>query len=509
MKTALLLFKRSNWIQASFGKRQQGPTRMSATSLERSKRNLMTLGIIRLNVITCALSIVCLLPALSAQAQQVPIPTTVSQVPGPVSGTAMTKEYVQMVGRMAYLWGWPTVNMGNRSVAFSKLPAPGLIGGILPAAFNSVTMLTGYVNPDQRAVACPNQDVAYGFGVSQLDMEPIVMQVPDFGDRFWVYAVYDQRTDEISGLGKSYGTKPGFYLVVGPNWKGEVPKGITAVLHSSTDMVLTVPRVFLDDTDADRAAIQPLINQINFYPLSKFTGQMQLMDWKKAPIYPGASSSGSGETKWVNPETFFDELPAVLKNVPPLPGEEALYKWIASVLNAAASDPAIKQTLKETAVATENELFNSFLQWKYVGRPAGNGWNSPINNAEWGTDYLTRAATAKSNILDNKPEETKYFYRDLDSKGQQLHGKGLYAITFAKGQLPPVKGFWSLTLYNNEHFFNKNPLNRYSLGTKNQTLKYNPDGSLTLYAGAKSPGADKESNWLPAPDGTFSLYIRA
>lgn len=85
----------------------------------------------------------------------------------------------------------------------------------------------------------------------------------------------------------------------------------------------------------------------------------------------------------------------------------------------------------------------------------------------------------------------------------------MYTITFAKGQTPPVKGFWSLTLYNAEHFFNQNPLKRYSLGTKNKTLKYNADGSLTLYAGARSPGTGHESNWLPASEGTFSLFIRA
>jgi hypothetical protein len=82
-------------------------------------------------------------------------------------------------------------------------------------------------------------------------------------------------------------------------------------------------------------------------------------------------------------------------------------------------------------------------------------------------------------------------------------------VTFPKGQTPPVNGFWSLTLYNEGHFFFPNDLKRYSLGTKNKTLKYNDDGSLTLYAGAKSPGAAKESNWLPAPDGSFSLYLRA
>ena len=133
-----------------------------------------------------------------------------------------------------------------------------------------------------------------------------------------------------------------------------------------------------------------------------------------------------------------------------------------------------------------------------------------FNNAECGTDYLNRTATAKSNMYDNRPEETKYIYTDDDHAGQPLNGNNLYSITFEKGQTPPVKGFWSLTLYNQEHFFNPNPLNRYSLGTKNKTtLKPNPDGSLTLYAGAKSPGKDKESNWLPAPQTHFSLYLRA
>jgi len=96
-----------------------------------------------------------------------------------------------------------------------------------------------------------------------------------------------------------------------------------------------------------------------------------------------------------------------------------------------------------------------------------------------------------------------------DSQGELLSGQNLYAVTFAKGQIPPVKGFWSLTLYNDVHLFNPNAMKRYSLGTKDKDLKYNADGSLTLYAGTKSPGQDKESNWLPAPNGKFSLYIRA
>jgi hypothetical protein len=441
-------------------------------------------------------------------AQQIPLPTTATEVPGPASGTAMTKAYVQTVGRMAYLWGWALVNNANRHKMFSEAPEPGLLGGVLPVAHNALAMLTNYINADQRFVTCTNQDVVYGFGYfDNLDKEPIVFQVPDFGDRFWVFALWDGRTDELSNIGKQYGTKPGFYMIVGPGWKGETPAGIQAVLRSSTTIVSAAPRVFMDDTAEDHKAIQPVLSQIDFYPLSKFDGTMKTKDWSKLPHFPTPKRTGEGETQWVNPDTFFDELPAVMKQVPPLPGEEALYAWIGSVLEAASKDPEIKAALKETALAAEREMITPFLQWRYNGRPAGNGWNSPVNNAEWGTDYLNRTATAKSNMFENLPTETKYIYTDDDSQGKQLNGENTYAITFAK--VPPVNGFWSLTLYNDVHFFDPNPLNRYSLGTKNKTLKYNADGSLTLYASAHSPGKDKESNWLPAPNGAFSLYIRA
>jgi hypothetical protein len=211
----------------------------------------------------------------------------------------------------------------------------------------------------------------------------------------------------------------------------------------------------------------------------------------------------------VDPVTFFDQLPDVMRLVPPMPGEEALYKWIGSVLDAATKDPQIKKALQETAVSAENELITPLFQWRNNGAPAGNGWNSPVNNARWGTDYLNRAGTAKSNMYDNRPEETKYIYTDYDGTGKQLNGQNSYSISFPQGQLPPVKGFWSLTLYDEHHFFHPNALNRYSLGTKSKSLKSNADGSLTLYASANSPGKDKESNWLPAPNGLFSLYIRA
>ena len=158
----------------------------------------------------------------------------------------MTTAYVQMIGRMAYLWGWALVNNANRHAVFSKAPEPGLMGGELPIAHNALAMLTNYVSAERRFVTCTNQDVVYGFGyLDNLDHEPIVFQVPDFGDRFWVYPLYDARTDQLSNIGKQYGTKPGFYMVVGPNWKGETPSGISILgkmVPADASMDLKSPR---------------------------------------------------------------------------------------------------------------------------------------------------------------------------------------------------------------------------------------------------------------------------
>jgi hypothetical protein len=268
------------------------------------------------------------------------------------------------------------------------------------------------------------------------------------------------------------------------------------------------PRVFQDDTPEDKAAIQALLGQIVVYPLTGFDGKMKTMDWKSTPSFPAPASAG-GETKWVIPEKFFDELSLVLKQVPPMPGEESLYATFQSVLDATDKDPKLKQVLTQTAVAAEKDLINPLFEFHNNGRPIGNGWNSPPNGANWGHDYRSRAATAKSNMYDNSPQETRYIYTDFDSGGQRLNGARAYTVTFPPGQTPPVDGFWSLTLYNKEHLFEPNTLHRYSLGTKSKAMKLSPDGALTIYVQNAPPGADKQDNWLPAPRDTFSLYIRA
>lgn len=255
-----------------------------------------------------------------------------------------------------------------------------------------------------RLVACPNQDVVYGAGSIALDLEPVVLQVPDFGGRFWVYQVVDLRSDSFAELGKMYDTKPGFYLLVGPDWQGKVVA-----------------------------------------------------------------------------------LAAIAK-----------------------ADPRLKAAMIDEAKRADSEVIDPLLQFRNYGLQLPHHWSTISNGAAFGTDYFSRTAVARSNIFVNQQKETKYFYQDLDKAGTRLNGQHGYSVTFAKGKLPPVQGFWSLTLYNAQHFFAPNDLKRYSIGTKNKSLQTNADGSLTIYVQSTSPGKDKESNWLPAPKGAdFSLYIRA
>jgi hypothetical protein len=429
--------------------------------------------------------------------------------PGPDAHVKITEEYARHVARDAYFWAWPMVNIYNRRLAFTPVKEAIKTGPLIQAPVNRLAMLTDYVDPLERSAACPNQDVVYGIGSLALDVSPVVVQVPDFGDRFWVYQIVDLRTDSFVQLGKLYGTRPGFYLLAGPNWKGEVPKGISRVFRSPSSTGIVVPRVFQDDTPQDKLAIQAVLTGIVMYPVADFDGNMKTTDWQNLPKGPPPAPSEE-ETQWVVPDKFVDELPTVLADAPPLPGEEARYAQLLAVLAAAKDNPKIKDAMTAGAKEADEQLVKPLFQFRNYGQQLPFNWSTVSNEAAFGTDYFTRTAVAKSNILVNSPNETKYFYQDLDVNGARLNSANRYTVTFAKGATPPVNGFWSLSIYNEHHFFVANSINRFSLGTKNKGLKYGADGSLTIYVQADPPAnAAQRANWLPAPKGDFSLYVRS
>jgi hypothetical protein len=244
---------------------RRAKTDNDADRLALDRRNILVDG----TALAAASALGAVVPLQVAQAQQPAAPPialspswTRALPPGPDVRVKITEEYARHVARDAYFWAWPLVNMYNRRLAFSRMKEHRYVGPLLEAPLNRLTMLRDYIDPEERNTACPNQDVVYGIGLLALDVSPVVIQVPDFSERFWVYQIVDLRTDSFVQLGKMYGTTPGFYLLVGPNWQGEVPKGITKVFRASTSTGLAAPRIFQDDTAEDKRAIQDVLTGI-------------------------------------------------------------------------------------------------------------------------------------------------------------------------------------------------------------------------------------------------------
>lgn len=430
--------------------------------------------------------------------------------PDPAPGSRYTPEYVRAVARFAYLWAWPLVNIYNRYWTQDWVKTQTfLVGGVAPVTpINRLAMLCKSIDPGQRYITCPSQDLIYGFGVLDLGREPVVVQVPDFGSRFYVFQASDQRTDAYADIGSMYGTKPGFYLLVGPDWRGDLPEGITASFRAATNLGTIIPRIFQAEDPDDNASLQPLLQEVMAYPLSEFDGTMQRKDWSQLPTLPWVKLKDE-EWRWVNPAKFFGVLPDALKACPPLRGEEAIYALVHSILEAANADASLREVLDEAAQEADTTLVTPLLQFRNFGVALPHNWTTVVNSAQFGTDYYTRTAVAKSNIFINRPHEARYFYQDLDADGARLNGTRSYRITFKKDEVPPVKGFWSITLYDKYHFLFENEIGRHAVGTRSRGLRYAEDGSLTLYVQRERPEEEHLANWLPAPADDFSLYIRA
>ncbi|MEM7312869.1 MAG: DUF1214 domain-containing protein [Planctomycetota bacterium] len=429
-------------------------------------------------------------------------------------------------GKSIYVWAYPMVNMHNRRRAYlwannlanirnnrprvlSRIISPEQHRGkVEPASpLHRVRMQSDYVQAEQRFIVCPNQDVAYGLGFSDLEDSPLVFQVPDFGERYWSFQLIDQRSDVFATPGSRLKSSTGHYLVVGPDWKGETPNGMTKVIRSPTRYICMLPRVFMDDTPEDRKIVQPLLNQVMSYPLAEYDGTIRTTDWRKKGKY--RKTRRKSAISWVLPSGFWSQLADVLDEVPPLDGEEALYEQARKLVESSEADPRIAEILRMAAMDADAEIIAPLKQFRNVGDSYGNGWFGTSLGGRFDTNYFERTAVAVAYMLVNVQEDAFYLTADDDGDGESLDGSTAnYQLTFPKGKLPPVEAFWSLTAYDKHHFFVKNRMKRYSVGTKTRSLQPNDDGSLTIYLQSKPPVKERMSNWLPIPADKFCVMLR-
>ena len=415
---------------------------------------------------------------------------------------------LRCTAREAYVWGWALVYLHQCRLALERVPAPGRCGGIPVAPVNRLAMLTDIIRPRTTVVPCANQDVIYGFGMFDLAADAVVIQIPDFGNRFWLYQLGDHRTDAFARVGQMHGTQPGCYLVVGPDWNGGVPAGIAGVFRCPTRYGYCLPRVHVNGTEEDRLAAQPAVNQIVAYPLAEFDGAPRTHDWSRSRWLPNLASRVRYQGG-VSPEAFFEALPEVLAAVPPLPGEESLYARFHGLIRAMETRPDIAAQAVVAASEAERDIVEPLFHFRNVGRPLPGHWTTVDNGASFGGDYLTRTAVAKSNVFVNTAQEARYYYLDLDALGERLEGGEHYRLTFPAGALPPARAFWSVTIYDQHHALPDGD-GPHAIGSHTAGVELAEDGSLSILVGpALAGGADPaRPNRLVTPTGSFSLYLR-
>jgi hypothetical protein len=378
------------------------------------------------------------------------------------------------------------------------------------APFNTLWNDANVFTYKDTAIVTPNSDTPYSLLWLDLRAEPMVISVPAIDrKRYYSVMLCDGNTYNYGYIGtRATGTDAGDYMVVGPDWNGPTPSGIKKVFRSGTQFSLAAFRTQLFGP-ADIDNVKQVQAGYHGQPLSAYL---------KQPAPPAAPAIDFPKIdKQLAKTNFFEYLDFALQFAPAAPNETEIRAQLASI----GIGPGKTFSFKDLPLKQKAEVLIGMKQGQSkvdaavakVGTIV-NGWNvsgAPGDSAHYDGDWLLRAVAAQAGIYGNSPEEAMYPFTFKDSAGRTLDGsKHNYTITFPAGQLPPVNAFWSVTMYDGKtQFLIKNPINRYLINAPMlPDLKKNADDSLTLYVQNMSPGADRESNWLPAPAGPIYLVMR-
>jgi len=412
---------------------------------------------------------------------------------------------VEKLAKEAYIFGYPLVLMDVTRQVSTACPE----AGPKCAPMNQFAHLAAFPDHTFTDVVSPNADTLYSFAWLDLSKEPIVLSVPDIKGRYYLMQMIGAWTDVFASPGsRTTGTGKGDFAIVGPGFKGKLPPGLKKIT-SPTNIVWIAGRTQTNGK-ADYEAVHAIQKEYKLTPLSA---------WGKpytpptnVPVDPQISKYPPVEqVKKMPAPAFFARLNALIKENPPAAADAEAMKKFAAIgiapgqkFNVQDFDPAVKSALEKGMKEAFQEIA---AKAQKPPSKVVNGWMLTYDLGSYGTKYLYRAAIALVGLGANLPADALYPTTRVDGEGKPFTGKNKYVMHFTKDQIPPVKAFWSLTLYNNKQFFVENPINRFAIGDRDK-LKFNPDGSLDLYIQHESPGQEKETNWLPAPKDSFNLIMR-
>ncbi len=424
---------------------------------------------------------------------------------------ALTPAEAQQIAEDAYVYGYSLITTEVTRVQMSNVPK---VQADLRAPPNQFSNVPRYPPADYRGVSAPNADTLYSLAWLDLS-EPQVFSHPDMGDRFFLFEIVDLWMHDLENS-PSRRTASGAaanYLVTGPGWKGEVPAGMKHLPMATRYMVI-LGRTYANGTDADYEAVNKLQAQYRITPLSA---------WGKPytpvapPVNPNPGFSMTDKPQQVildlGTQGYFAMMARLMGSVAPPAAIDAPVVAKLARLGIVPGQPFDLTKLAPTVQAALADIPKRALAKIEANRNTlgemVNGWVVTKGLGTYGTEYLKRAVVAAFGWPANQQKDAVYPYTEVDSMGRKLTGAANYTLTFKKGETPPVNAFWSVTMYlvDGGWWFVPNPLNKFTVSPRNN-LKYNADGSLTLYFQNASPGVDKEANWLPAPKGEFIPMLR-
>lgn len=419
---------------------------------------------------------------------------------------APTADEVKAAAEEAYIYGLPLVMAYTASYEFWLDKSSSQYKSPMGELVHTRRVFTY----EDTAVIVPNSDTPYSFVCLDLRAEPWVVSVPEVEKgRYFSVQMVDWNTFNFGYIGsRATGHGAGDFLVVGPDWKGEAPAGIKGVLRSSSQFSIAIIRTQLFGPD-DIKNVAKIQDGYQVRPLSTFL---------KQPAPPAAAAMDFPKANAeLAKENFFGLLEFVMQVAPPGPEEKDIRAKLARI----GVGPEKKSDFKDLppahkAAALEGVKAGMAKVQERMGRIGKriNGWQvgSPFGNRDfYKGDWLFRAAAAQAGIFGNNAEEAVYPMTRWLPEGELIDtSKNNYTITFPAGKFPPAKAFWSVTIYDGKsQLLIKNPINRYLINSPMLPgMKKNDDGSITLHIQKNNPGADKESNWLPAPDGPVYLVMR-
>jgi hypothetical protein len=422
----------------------------------------------------------------------------------------LTAAEATQLGTDAYIYGYPLVTMEYSRRVLTNVREP--MGLRAPAG--QFGRAREYPNASFHDVTAPNADTLYTTTWLDVSKEPWILSLPDANDRYYLFPMLDGWTTVFQVPGKrTTGTGAQKYAITGPGWKGTLPAGVTEY-KSATSMVWILGRIYCTGTPEDYDAVHQLQDEITVVPLSAYGGTYMAPEGTVDPSID-MKTPVRDQVNALSASDYFSLLAKLMKDNPPTAEDAPMVAELAKLCIVPGKKFDINKFSPEAVAALQDvpkAAVGKIMGWFKEGIAAGdctaiNGWLFTTKTGIYGTNYIQRALIAAIGLGANRPQDAVYPTSEIGADGKPYSGANKYIVHFDKGQLPPVDGFWSLTMYDGNYFFVENPLNRYSISAR-QDLKKNDDGSVDLYLQHDSPGADKESNWLPAPPDKFILMMR-